>query len=291
MVCNKNKGLVNTSRRLILIALAGAFSIMCGSTGPSAEPSAASSGSSTAASGLAATTASAAATLVVTASPAPTTTACPSPTPRLAARLAPLPTPVAAFAGDNGGSKVFAIVESVDVAGQRITFTFADSGTSGLGTAAALTARATLRVTSSSVLQQIVAHEIALTAPVLVAGTRLAIADGAPALPARAPVIVIGLDGCGAVTSTVRTTLTQAVAAGTKEWTIATALGTLLPRGAVICSETVPLALSDLKEGDVIAGPGGALIFGLLFDGRAPDYVLTRLLGACRQDPCPAPPA
>lgn len=186
---------------------------------------------------------------------------------------------------------MFAFVESVDVAGQRITVTFPNSSTGGLATFAAPGARVTVRVTSGSVLQQIVAYEIPLTAPVPVAGTKLVIADGAPAQPARAPVIVIGLDTCGGITSTVRTTLTQAVVAGSNEWTITTALGTLLPQGAVISSALAPLALSDLKEGDVLVGSSGPLLFGLVFSGRAPDYVLTRLLRACRHEPCPAPPA
>lgn len=33
------------------------------------------------------------------------------------------------------------------------------------------------------------------------------------------------------------------------------------------------------------------LLFSLIFEGRAPDYVLTRLLCVCKESPCPAPPA
>lgn len=276
--------------RLVTLALAAIFGVMCGTAGPS-SPASEGFASGSPASGPIGSAPAVAATVGTPPTPAPTLTACPSPA-RRAAALPSRPTgSVAAFAGENGASKVVAFVESVDLAGQRITLTFPNSSTGGLATPAAAISRVTVRVTSASVLQQVVASEMPLTAPVPVAGTKLTIASGAPALPARAPVVVIGLDQCGVITSTVRTTLTQPVAAGSTEWTIATPLGTLLPTGAVVSSALVPLALSDLNEGDVLVGSGGALIFGLVFSGRAPDYVLTRLLRPCRHDPCPAPPA
>jgi hypothetical protein len=135
-----------------------------------------------------------------------------------------------------------------------------------------------------------VAHEIALSGPVPIAGATLALARSGPALPARAAVVVLGVDACRVITTTVRTTLTQAVAAGSREWTISTPLGTALPQGTVVYSQLLPLALSDLKEGDALLGPGGSsLLFGLVFEGRAPDFTLTRLLRACRESPCPLP--
>jgi len=281
---------MNGSARLLTLALAAAVTVMCAAARPSVGPTSDAPATGSPASPVASAS-SAAAVVGGTPTSAPTSTACPSPARRSAALPDQRPGSVAPFAGENGASKVFAFVESVDVAGQRITLTFPNSSTGGLATPAASTSRVTVRVTSASVLQQVVVYEIPLTAPVPVAGTKLVIADGAPAQPARAAVVVIGLDACGAITSTVRTTLTQAVAAGGHEWTIATPLGTLLPQGAVVSSALVPLALSDLKEGDVLVGPGGSLIFGLVFSGRAPDYVLTRLIRACRHDPCPAPPA
>ena len=282
---------MSSSVRWARLALAATFTVMCAAPGPSAGPASDAFASGSPTNSPPGSASAAAAVVGSTPTPAPAMTACPSPARRAAALPDPRPGSVAPFAGESGASKVFAFVESVDLAGQRITLTFPNSSTGGLATPAAANSRVTVRVTSASMLQQIVASEIPLTAPVPVASTKLAVANGAPALPARAPVVVIGLDACGVITSTVRTMLTQAVAAGSAEWTIATALGTLLPQGAVVSSALVPLALSDLKEGDVLAGPGGTLIFGLVFSGRAPDYVLTRLLRACRHDPCPAPPA
>ncbi|MDQ2912260.1 MAG: hypothetical protein M3T56_03285 [Chloroflexota bacterium] len=214
--------------------------------------------------------------------PCPTANPRPGPT-----TAAPLRTPVGAFAGKNGGSVVFAIVESVDAGAQLFVVTFPNSSTGGLAAGAPPTVRATLRVTSASVLQQVAARKTRLVAGLTPASMALPLGPGAPAVPAKAPVVLIGVDECGLEIQHTAT-VNQAAAAGSTEWALAAPLGRAFPAGAnVVVAEVKALQLSDLQSGDTLIGTSGQLLFGLVFVGSAPDFVLTRLLRACKDDPCP----
>jgi hypothetical protein len=212
----------------------------------------------------------------------PTATTRPAPTPAAA-----LPTPVGAFTGKNGGNIVFALVESVDLPAQQLTVTFSNFSTGGLPSGAPPTARASLRVTSASVLQQVAARSIPLAAGLTASSTTLPLSAGAPAIAAKAPVVVIGTDECRLEVRQ-PANVNQAAPAGASEWILAAPFGRVFSAEArVVVPEVKTLALGDLKPGDLLSGTSGPLLFGLVFSGSAPDFVLTRLLRACKDDPCP----
>jgi hypothetical protein len=231
---------------------------------------------------------------VVAATPPATASSCPTAAPRAQPTpIAPLPTPVAAFVG-TGGNQIFARVESVDVSGQQVTVTF-PRGSTGTGSNTASPAQtpgpatwqATLRVTAASVLQQLATTSVSLAMPIEPTATILPLAPGAPAVTAKSGVVVMGLDACKLEVRQ-PATLAQSAPAGAGEWVLAAAVGKAFgPGSTVVAAEVKPLPLGDLKPGDLLAGVSGPLLFGLTFSGTAPNLVLTRLLRACKDDPCP----
>lgn len=188
--------------------------------------------------------------------------------------------------------QVLARVEAVDLAVGQLTVTFPRSSTGGAsaipgGTPAPRSWQATLRVTSASLLQQVATTRVSLAAPVESTATTLKLVSGAPAVTARSGLLVVGLDECK-LEVLQPATLAQSAAAGAGEWVLTGQLTKAFPAGAaVIVSEVKPIPLGEIKGGDLLSGIGGPFLFGLAFSGTAPNFVLTRLLRACQDDPCP----
>ena len=126
-----------------------------------------------------------------------------------------------------------------------------------------------------------------LAAPVESTATTLKLVAGAPAVTARSGLVVVGLDACK-LEVLQPATLAQSAVAGAGEWVLTGHVTKAFPAGAaVIVTEVKPIPLGDLKPGDLLSGIGGPFLFALAFSGTAPNFVLTRLLRACQDDPCP----
>ena len=218
----------------------------------------------------------------------PSVSTCPAlASPAPASSRPAMPTPIAAFTGRNGASKVFAVVESIEAEAQRLTVIFPNSSTGGLPSGAALTARATLRVTADSLLQHVAAVAAPLSAAIDAGANRLPLGPNAPAVAAKTSVVVLSVDECK-VAVRQPATVAQAAAAGSAEWVLAAPLGRSFPTGSkVILSQLMPLRLADLRAGDLLLSDHPSQFFGLAFTGAAPDFVLTRLVRVCSDDPCP----
>lgn len=196
-------------------------------------------------------------------------------------------TPIATFTGSTGTSAVFALVESVDMGGATLTAVFPRASTGGASAADPPSWRVTLRITGASVVQKVATTFVPLADAVGPAATTLTFKAAAPAVAAKAPAILLSTDECGLeVRQSV--TITQAAAAGAREWTMAAPLGRALSANtSAVIAELKPLALADLNPGDLLVGPGSGATFGLVFNGSAPNFVLTRLVRECKDDPCP----
>ena len=278
---------MNLVRSLRVLCLTAALLVSCGST---ARPESAADASPSNASSSSATVAAVAASSVPPSSATvPSASVCP---PVAAPVINPAPpTPIAAFAGTNGGSKVFAVIESVDLAGMRLTVTFSNSSTGGLPSGAPPTLRATLRVTTASRMQDVVPSRLPLAGAVAASATRLALGPGAPAMPAKGQVFVVSLDACQVAVVRQAATLAQAAPAGATEWVLTVPIGKEFPTGSyVVVSAFKPIQLADLRPGDLLVSGNPAVPFGLVFTGAGSDLVLTRLIRACYAVPCPFAP-
>lgn len=267
-------------------ALIAVLVISCGTAVKPDVPSDASAPNSVPSSAVATATV---ASSVAPSQPPTVTSACPS-AGAVARTAAPPPTPIAPFGG-SGGSKMSAAIESVDPTARRITVTFSNSSTGGLASDAPRSFRATLRVTGSSVMQDVVTSRLPLAAAVARTETKIALSPGAPAMPAKAQVFIVSLDACQAVVVRQPATLAQPAAAGAAEWSLAAPVGTAFPAGAfVVVSAFKSIQFADLRPGDPLLSANPSAPFGLVFSGAAPDFVLTRLIRACYDVPCPFAP-
>jgi hypothetical protein len=187
------------------------------------------------------------------------------------------------FAG-SAGSPLFAYVEAIDLTTRRITVTYPRAATGGATDGRV--SRATVRVTDTSVLQQVVTTSVTLSRAVDIGATTLSLGAGAPAARARAEVTLVSHDACGAeVRQTV--VLAETADAGAGDWILNAPVPLAVPTGSMaLIAEVKPLALADLAVGDVLSS-AGTIQFGLMFTGTPDNYVVTRLLRSCKSDFCP----
>lgn len=232
-----------------------------------------------------------------TTNPPATTTAatqapvCTTPTARPSrSPIVPL-LPIVDFTRANGGSAKLGSIELLDAATQTLTIVYPNITTGGLPPGAPASFRVTVRVTDASVLQQVSAVAVPLTAAGTFGKPTFRVRADGPALPAKAPVVVVNIDRCGIETGRYSTTLAEAVPAGASEWTVTNAPGFDAGVGSkVVYSVIKPLAFAELKVGDALTGTPGHLA-SAEFTGNPPTYTLVRLTRACLDDACPSYPA
>ena len=100
----------------------------------------------------------------------------------------------------------------------------------------------------------------------------------------------MSLDACQVAFARQAANIGQPAAAGATEWILAAPLGKEFPAEAfVVVSAFKAIGLPDLRPGDLLASGNPAMPFGLVFTGGGGDAVLTRLIRACYDVPCPFP--
>lgn len=274
-----------TSARCVSVLLAIALAACGGAPRPADEAASGTSSVNTAEAAPSAATGPSAAAGVPSVSASPS---CLPPTPRPSATAFPMRTPIGTFEGAAGASVGLAVVEAVDVPAATITVVFPRTSTGG-SVSGTPSARARLRVTPSSLMQELGTVSTPLAGTASADAKVLALAAGAPAVAAKTAIVLASPDVCGG-SALQPAEVSQSAPANSPEWALTGPIGRALPAGSsAISTQLRTLRLADLHAEDLLVGPGGAggLTFGLTFSGAAPNFTLTRLIRRCTDDPCP----